>query len=365
MKRSIVIRTDASVQMGSGHVMRCATLADELRANGASVTFICRDFPGNYIDWLSLKGYEVIRLTSSSVRKDTGGDYPAHLYWLGVPLQQEIIEVSSVLLQRPISDCIIVDHYALELEWERQIAKFSRKMMVIDDLADRQHDCDILLDQNYYYDMQSRYDNLIPLTSTKLLGPAYALLRPEFIRMHNHLRLRDGTVKRIIVFLGGADPANETSSVIHALRMLKRADLEVDVVVGASNPHCSLIQALCEETENFEYHYQIDNIAELMLAADLAIGAGGSTLWERGYLSLPSLIIILAKNQESAARDLEKIGALKIIGESGKISSRQIYEILNDYIDKKDILLSMSKISNSLVGHGAKKIQETIFTTLC
>lgn len=365
MKRSIVIRTDASVKMGSGHVMRCATLADELRANGATVTFICRDLPGNYIDWLLLKEYEVIRLASPAVSNDEVGDYPAHLHWLGVSLQEEIAEVTSVLSQRPIFDCIIVDHYALELEWERQIAKFSRKMMVIDDLADRQHDGDILLDQNYYYNMQARYDNLIPSTSTKLLGPAYALLRPEFIRMRNHSRLRDGTVKRILIFLGGADPANETSNVIRALRMLKRTDLEVDVVVGASNPHCSLIQALCEEAENYQYHYQIDNIAELMQAADLAIGAGGSTLWERGYLGLPSLIIVLAKNQEIAARDLENIGALKIIGESGKISSRHIYEVLNDCIDEKDMLFSMSKISNSLVCHGAKKIQETIFNILC
>ncbi|KAB8059873.1 UDP-2,4-diacetamido-2,4,6-trideoxy-beta-L-altropyranose hydrolase [Janthinobacterium sp. FT14W] len=365
MKRSIVIRTDASVQMGSGHVMRCATLADELRANGVTVTFICRDFPGNYIDWLLSKEYEVIRLASPSVSNDEVGDYPAHLHWLGVSLQQEIDEVVGVLSQRPTVDCIIVDHYALELEWERQIAPFTRKMMVIDDLADRQHGCDILLDQNYYCDMQSRYDNLIPSISTKLLGPAYALLRPEFIRMRNHSRLRDGTVKRILVFLGGADPANETSNVIHALRMLKRADLEVDVVVGASNPHRSLIQSLCEEAGNYQYHCQIDNIAELMLAADLAIGAGGSTLWERGYLGLPSLIIILAKNQEIAARDLESIGALKIIGESGKISSHYIYKVLNDCIDNKDMLLSMSKISNSLVGHGAKKIQETIFTTFC
>lgn len=345
--------------------MRCATLADELRANGATVTFICRDLPGNYIDWLLSKKHDVIRLASPVVSNGEGGDYPHHLHWLGVSLEQEIAEVNGVLSQYPVFDCIIVDHYALESQWERQISRFARKMMVVDDLADRQHECDILLDQNYYRDMQSRYDDLVPASSMKLLGPGYALLRPEFIRARNHFRLRDGTVRRILVFLGGADPANETSKVIHALRMLKRTDLKVDVVVGASNPHRSGIQAMCEEDENYQYHCQIDNIAELMLAADLAIGAGGSTLWERGYLALPSLIIILAKNQEIAARDLENIGALKIIGESGKISSHQIHEALNECIDEKDILLSMSEISNSLVGHGAKRIQETIFTTLC
>ena len=172
MSSSVVIRVDASVQMGSGHVMRCATLAEELRSRGATVTFICRTLPGNYINWLLSHKFEVIALPAPVDGMAVAASELAHFSWLGVSLEQEIADVREALSRRPVHDCLIVDHYALDEQWEGAARSFANTIMVVDDLADRRHDCDILLDQNFYLGMQQRYDHLLPLSCKKLLGPA-------------------------------------------------------------------------------------------------------------------------------------------------------------------------------------------------
>jgi UDP-2,4-diacetamido-2,4,6-trideoxy-beta-L-altropyranose hydrolase len=225
---NIVFRTDASVEIGSGHLMRCLTLADQLRGDGTEVAFICRDLPGGMFDLLDARGYRNARLdlaaTSPRLQHDDA---------------RATIEALAQLFPGGV-DWLVVDQYELDAEWERLLRPLSRKLMVIDDLANRSHDCDLLLDQNYYRDLDSRYQGLVPEQCVTLLGPGYVLLRPEFTLARQRLRARDGIVRRILVFFGGSDPTNETEKVMAALRLLGRPDIDVDVVVGLANPSGTL-----------------------------------------------------------------------------------------------------------------------------
>lgn len=197
----------------------------------------------------------------------------------------------------------MVDHYSLDEKWEKQIRPFTKEVMVIDDLANRPHDCDLLLDQNYYLNMGSRYNGLVPSHAKLLLGPQHVLLREEFKEARKYIKPFNGKVERLFIFFGGSDPTNETEKVLRAIKpLVQKYRLKADVVVGNTNPKKEVIEALCTEITGVSYQGQINNMAELMARADLAIGAGGATTWERIYLQLPSIVITVADNQIEIAK---------------------------------------------------------------
>ncbi|MFH1884106.1 MAG: UDP-2,4-diacetamido-2,4,6-trideoxy-beta-L-altropyranose hydrolase, partial [Planctomycetota bacterium] len=227
-----IIRADASGQIGTGHVMRCLTLADELRGRGAEVIFVCREFAGNLCGYIEEKGYIVHRLPVSNDQEHDFESNLKHASWLGADWQTDARQVEEVFKDLDTHlDWLVVDHYALDEKWEGYLRPYVKKIMVIDDLADRAHDCDLLMDQNFHENLESRYDGLVPPGCIKLLGPKYAALRPEFREVRKNLRKRDGHVKRIMIFFGGSDPTNETAKTLEAMYMLNRPDVAVDVVV--------------------------------------------------------------------------------------------------------------------------------------
>lgn len=303
----ITFRTDASVEIGSGHLMRCLTLADQLRNDGSEVAFVCRDLPGGMFDLLHARGYQSVRLPMAETGKDAQ-QFDA----------EETIKAAVQLFPEGI-DWLVVDHYKLDAAWERVLRPYAQKLMVIDDLANRSHDCDLLLDQNYYRNQDRRYQGLVPESCVTLLGPAYVLLRQEFAEARQRLRARDGTVRRILIFFGGSDPTNQTQTALEALKLLERQDVGVDVVVGSANPHRDAIQAMCGELPNVTFHCQVSNMAELILNADLGIGAGGAAMWERCYLGLPTITVVFADNQERTTEDVAQIGAIEYLGWSDRL----------------------------------------------
>lgn len=326
-------RVDSSNFIGSGHLMRCLTLAEELKEKNYKIYFICRELPGNMIDLIENKGYRVKKL--SRIRdidyQPVDGDYAT---WLGVSWEEDARETIEVIKgENP--NWLIIDHYALDIRWEREIRPYVQKIMVIDDLANRYHDCDVILDHNLAENMETRYDNLVPSHCKKLLGPDYLLLRPEFREARKKLKKKDGTVKRILIFLGGADPMNITEKAIKAFLMLERPDIIADVVVGKANPHKERIKALCDKHPNLNYHCQVENMAELMLKADLAIGAGGMAAWERCYLKLPTIAVSVAENQEETAKYLKKLGYIRYLGNAEDINKEKLFkeieEVVNNY----------------------------------
>lgn len=352
----ILIRTDASIQIGTGHVMRCLTLADELR--GADVIFVCREFAGNLCGYIEEKGYAVHRLPVSDAPEQDVETNLKHSAWLGADWQADAGQVEEIIKDLDtLPDWLVVDHYALDERWEGYLRPYCKKIMVIDDLADRVHDCDLLLDQNFYDNLERRYDGLVPAWCKKLLGPKYALLRPEFREARKNLRKRDGHVKRIMIFFGGSDPTNETSKALEAVRLLNRPDIAVDVVVGSANPNKDQINELCAVMMDVTYHCQISNMAMIMSDADLFIGAGGSTTWERCCLGLPSLVVTLADNQVGIAKGLEKAGAGIDLGRYENFSVKQYTQALKDILQNKNKMLCLSEQGQRLVnGKGIQKI---------
>ena len=298
--------------------MRCLTLADALRGKGAEILFVCRELPGNICDFVENKKYRLFRLPYSE-KPTTAKPDGLYARWLGVDLQTDA-EQTRAILQKQLADWLIVDHYALDSRWEKQMRPIVRKILAIDDLADRPHDCDLLLDQNLYEHMENRYDGLVPDLCSKLLGPRNALLRPEFMEACRNIRERDGSVRRILIFFGGSDPNNETAKALEAIRLLNRPDIAVDAVVGGANPHREAIRILCASIPNTIYHCQVANMAELMAAADLAIGAGGSTTWERCSVGLPSITLAIAENQAETTEVVAKTGAACHLGYSTNVS---------------------------------------------
>jgi len=356
----ILIRTDASVQIGTGHVMRCLTLADELRRRGAEVVFVCREFDGNLCGYIEEKGYVVHRLPVSDIQEQNIQNNLKHAVWLGADWQTDARQVEEIIKGiDTLPDWLVVDHYALDERWEEYLRPYLKKIMVIDDLADRVHDCDLLLDQNFYENLESRYDGLVPARCKKLLGHKYALLRPEFREARKNLRKRDGHVKRIMIFFGGSDPTNETTKALEAVRMLNRPDIAVDVVVGAFNPHREVIEQVASDLPYCTCHFNVKDMASLMAKADLVVGAGGTTVWERCALGLPSLVTTVAENQERTVSDMAESGYLLFLGRSEEVSVDSLYHALKIALQSPWLLISFDRKTQSLVdGKGAKRVAQ-------
>lgn len=304
--QKVIFRVDASSQIGTGHFMRCLTLADTLKKHGAQTRFVSRHLPEHLRDMLAAKGYEFAPLDRAQT--DATLDELVHAHWLGTSQAQDAQDTIQALSDGTC-DWLIVDHYALDFRWESMLRQSAKRILVIDDIADRLHDCDVLLDQNFYADMNIRYRGKLPSHCQLLLGPRYALLRDEFRQLHEQIKPRSRPVKRVLVFFGGVDADNYTGRTIEALSEINISDLHVDLVIGAQHPCCEQIKTACVQ-HGFICHVQTDKMAELMVAADLAIGAGGSATWERCCLGLPTLTICTADNQQKQITDAAQEGFL-------------------------------------------------------
>ena len=362
---NIFIRTDASIAIGTGHVMRCLTLAEALHNKGAKVSFICRDLRGNLNDFVERKGFTLHRLLNSAKQFCHDEQNITHAQRLGVDWQTDAEQTKSILAENGYVDWLIIDNYSLGKNWETRMRPYVKGLMVIDDLADRFHDCDLLLDQNFYENFETRYDELVPYNCRKLLGPKYALLRPEFAETRKNLKQRNCKVNRILVSFGGNDPTDETTKSLKAIMSLNRPDIAVDVVVGSSNPHKEKIERICSAMTNASFYCQINNMAQLMADADLSIGAGGATTWERCCLGLPSIVMTLAENQRELANHLGKKRIVMHLGWHEDVTEMDIRDavenLLTDSGKRKRIGLKGKEIAD---GIGANRVVEKmIFST--
>lgn len=314
----IVIRVDSSIEMGIGHVMRCLTLAEALKENNAQVEFICSEHEGNLIDFIQVKGFKVyplsIRESFSEIPQSTSlksKNILNYAHWLGGSQQQDA-DLCKVILKKINPDWVIVDHYALDETWQIKLQGVYKKLMVIDDLADRKHQCDVLLDQTYGRQVQN-YQYLVSDSCHLLLGSKYSLLRPEFAKWREYsLKRRENPeLKKLLITLGGADQNNVTGKILEKLKTCDlRADLEIMVIMGSIGPHIDDIQQQAKVLPyKIEVRSNISNMAEIMANADFAIGASGATTWERCCLGLPSIQIVLAQNQKLIAQLIHKAGA--------------------------------------------------------
>ena len=317
-KQTIVFRADASVQIGNGHVMRCLTLADGLREKGHDCHFICRPHQGNRIVTIQTHGFSVhvLPLVTDSVGENADEVASAHAHWLGVSWETDARQCREIV-GRLAPDWLVIDHYALDARWQRRVKPQGARVLVIDDLADRPHEADLLLDQNLGRNAGD-YVDLVPASCRILIGPRYALLRPEFseLREESLRRRQSPCLQRLLVTMGGVDQNNATGRALSALRYCPVPDdAEIEVVMGGNAPWLTEVREQAAAMP-WPTRVQVDvqDMARRMVEADLAIGAAGSTSWERCCLGLPTLMVVLAENQRSIGEALHSAGAGQMIG---------------------------------------------------
>ncbi len=337
------IRTDASSQIGTGHVMRCLTLADEFRDKGGQISFICRELKGHLFELISKRGYKVHKLPPN------------------IDIHTDSSLTEEILKHEPAIDWLVIDHYEIDSLWESHQRKYVKKIMVIDDLFNRKHDCDLLLDQNIAL-QKDLYHSLVPEKCSQLLGPRYALLRKQFFLARQKLKEKPQAVKKILLFLGGSDPDNITAKVLKAMDGLKQNELTIDVVIGATNPHHDNIKQLVNNMPNTYLHIQVENMAEWMARADISIGAGGSASWERCCLGLPTITIILAENQQDIAERLAEKGIIVNLGWHNQVTEGEIKNAIINLISDWSKRKMMSRKGIELLdGSGVTLVVEKMY----
>lgn len=334
----ILFRVDSSTQIGAGHLMRCLSLAASLRQY-ATCEFMSMELEGSLHSLISQQGYRLIKLAA-------GFDSIQQANWAVDSLSADY-------------DWLIVDHYQLDYVFEHRMRQIASKILVIDDLTNRRHDCDLLLNQGATEDWRSAYQALTPPHCHYLLGVSYCLLRQEF---YPNPEMDKGLSNRLLISLGGSDFGNHTQSVIEALLILKWST-PVDIVLGGQSPWNKELMAKYEGLGFLHWHIQCDYMAKLMRSARLSIGAGGSSHLERCISALPALVMTVADNQKAGTAALHQLQVCIDLGNASDLTEQMIAQELSYYWRQTDLLKGMAKnASKIVVENGCNKVVQQLLT---
>lgn len=362
---NIVFRVDASRSMGSGHLMRCLTLAEALRARGEHlIHFICRSHPGDLRELLKARHFPYSMLSVAKTQGVSPCVQDGYGHWLGTS-QTEDAQQTIHALGSLAPDWLIVDHYALDAQWEAALRSTAKRVMVIDDLANRRHDCDLLLDQTFLPHAETRYTHLAHPGCRLLLGPSWALVRPEFaaLREHSLLRRAEPTIGKVLVCMGGSDPDNETMKAVEGL-VQSRKRLAVDVIVGGAYTETAALQKILDSMPTSRLHIQTDHMAQLMADADFAITSGGTITWEKCVLGLPGTTTILDDNQDLIARNMHHAEAQITLGHGHTLSADDYAKHLATIT--ADVMAHLSHKAAAICdGYGARRVCEILLQGEC
>ena len=346
----IVIRTDASIHIGSGHVMRCLVLAQALVLQGHKVSFACRPQAGDLIQFVRNKGFHVDELIQAQtlIEPSNSGDYQA---WLQVPW---LDDAQSLCKKIGTADLLVVDHYALNQEWQTWVKQqLGCKVFVIDDLV-RKHSADMILDQTY----SRQISEYTPASKYVLTGCQFALLAPRFSELRELVSCKRLNIRnpKVLISMGGIDSPNASLQVLQCLERLQLKP-SVTVLLSMRSPHYEKVKAFCRLRTEWITHIEFTHtMPELMLEHDLSIGAPGSTSWERACLGLPSVVIPLADNQRQICSALEAAGAVLRV-ELNDINDKLLSaynHILNNWVGYQQVNLSICD------GLGLKRVVQHI-----
>lgn len=310
--------------------MRCLNFADYLQERGVEVNFICRDLKGNIAHIIRDRGYQVDLLPEDKDFVPEANPELFHQNWLETS-QENDARIVSEMLRVSSPDWIIVDHYALDRRWQHHLKEETGcKILVIDDLADRQHDSEILLDQNFRKNKEL-YQDLVPSHCVQFIGPEYALLKQEFFSLRKKEKHHENP-ENLFIFFSGIDQKGMTLRVLKALERVPYQFKNIDIVCGSRNPFLDEIKEVANAKENYNLHVDTNEMARLIANADLAIGAGGVNTWERCFLHVPTLVASIAENQEKISQDCDEVGYLKYIGRSEEVSDKVLEEEIRNFV---------------------------------
>jgi UDP-2,4-diacetamido-2,4,6-trideoxy-beta-L-altropyranose hydrolase len=362
LRSRVAIRVDASVRTGSGHVMRCLTLADELRTQGADVRFITRAHTGHLDALIQTRGFVVHSLAMREQPADATSEdppakhEPAHAAWLGCRWQDDRDDTARMLHVIGHVDWLVIDHYALDSRWESGLREHATHLFVIDDLADREHDADLLLDQNLVANAAQRYRAHTATSCRLLSGPGYALLRPEFAAARERAARHSVAVPAsVLVFFGGVDATDETGKFLAAWSAHDAQRFVAQIVVGAHHPKRAA-HARCALPGIRMLGY-VDTMATLMAEADHAFGASGTSNWERFCVGLDASLVAVADNQTAIARYLGQHDWANDLGDAHE-TSPGTYRAALDALDPASpgARMRRARLMNQVDGRGTSKV---------
>lgn len=329
-KKIVAFRCEASPTIGTGHVMRCLTLANQLVLQGSTPEFLCTPETLKSISALQRSGYNI-----------------------------------STFETPIMPDWLVVDHYDIDADCEKAARKNAKNIFVIDDLANRPHDCEILLDQTFGR-KEKDYEGLVSRETILLLGSEYALLRPEFVTKRKKLARIFSAGRRVLVSYGGVNPKGSTEKALEMLSTYAVSELNIDVVVGGGAVGLDNVREIINTLNGNGFHkatlyVDTPHIADLMEHADLCLGAGGTTSWERCCLGLPTLTFELADNQTQTLKTLGEFGALVNLGRIEDISSENFLRSFTDLVASSSIRRTMSDRAMMVCdGRGAERVACTL-----
>ena len=353
----VAVRVDASPRIGSGHLVRCVTLASELRARGAEVIFIVRDQADGWDTRVSAAGFRLTRLP----RPERDGPVAEDDYagWLGVAQERDAEETRAAVGSGPV-DLLIVDHYALDATWERRLRPIAGRIVAIDDLANRPHDVDVLVDQGIKPYGSNPYSELVPTSCRLLLGPGYALLDPAFQRARKKYAQTRQT-GRTLVFFGAADDYPLIKVTLEALTQPDTGVHHIDLVIRDPLSSKEALPPNASKNVGISVHGQQPSLADIVARCDVAVGAAGTAMWERMCVGVPSIVVLRAANQRNSAEFLHSLGAVVNVGspsqDFGKILTTSISRLA---CDQKQAL-RMRDLGRALVdGQGLERVSEAL-----
>lgn len=353
----VAFRVDSSVQIGTGHLARSLRIAEWLKRQGAECVFLCRELDGSAHQKAVEAGFRLLLLPRPTAPLAKHHIDLEHSAWLEVPWQEDA-EQSALQIQKiPNLDLLVVDHYALDSRWLEKLAPMARKLMAIDDICDRPLAVDLLMNPS------------APLADVKqckakpgagfMAGPAFTLI-PEELRKARRLR-GESPELRVLLFLGGIDPFRLTGKFIAELEPLLGEAASLDVVIGATNPAKDQLLRQWNGNANIRLHVQPANYLELVVKADIAIGAAGTAAWERAATGLPAILVNFASNQDRVGVTLGESGACVNLGQAANLAPGAVaHEFKRLLLDRKK-LAEMSQKGMELVdGFGLERVGQAI-----
>lgn len=346
----VAFRVDSADYIGMGHIVRCLTLAEKLRINGAEVFFVTRNHRNNYNEKILEKNFALLLLPRLNI-KINNENYSS---WLGISQVEEANQILEALKDHLI-DWMIIDHYGISSKCESILKKYIKNIMVIDDLVKEKHNCDVILNTNFFSDNFRLYEKLLPSKCTLLLGPKYALIRDEYSNT-NKKRICNKTEFRILVFLG-TDPENLITKILEALSVDALKHIYIDLVIGNNNPYERLLQQKANIRKRVIIYKSLPNLIELMRNSDLSIGAGGITLWERIYFSLPTILICTAENQKRMCITASNLGLVDYLGSSKLLNNTKLVKSVLKAVNKKNLSKNLDYLVD---GKGAFRVAKMI-----
>jgi UDP-2,4-diacetamido-2,4,6-trideoxy-beta-L-altropyranose hydrolase len=347
MSKNLFVLVDASTEIGSGHIFRCLTLSRELKTLFSKIILLTSDESRPILKNIELNDIQTIHIPSFKNLKLE--DYT-----------QEFDKIKKILLDySEDKNFLLIDHYDIDSKFELMLKNLFFKILVIDDLADRKHSCDMLIDHGYYKNLRNRYNKFVSKNTIKLLGPKYMIIRSEFRKINKKNFKENHNFKKILITFGSVDVTNECEKALDALCLLTENKFEINVIAGSYNKNFSYLLKKYEKYDNINIVQHVNDIEILMSNSDLCIGAGGTTNLERCCVGIPSIVTIVADNQKEGINFLSESDHVINLGLAKDVTTKTYLNALKN-LDSK-LLSKMSQNNQKLVdGLGCNRIKNEI-----